>query len=45
VRASAGVTADRLADIIPVEQDLTHRHVRVAELDLRFRDQVLARLQ
>ncbi len=45
VRAPAGVTAERLADIIPVENDLARRRVRVAELDLRFRDQVIARLQ
>ena len=45
VRASADVTAERLADIVPVEADLARRHARVAELDLRFRDQVIARLQ
>jgi cell division protein FtsQ len=45
VRAPAGITARRLADIIPVENDLARRRVRVAELDLRFRDQVIARLQ
>ncbi|HEY7878334.1 MAG TPA: FtsQ-type POTRA domain-containing protein [Gemmatimonadaceae bacterium] len=45
VRAAAGVTAQRLADIVPVEADLARRHARVAELDLRFRDQVIARLQ
>jgi cell division protein FtsQ len=45
VRASADLTARRLADIRPVESDLTRRQARVAELDLRFRDQVIARLQ
>ncbi|HEU4641369.1 MAG TPA: FtsQ-type POTRA domain-containing protein [Gemmatimonadaceae bacterium] len=45
VRAMADVSARRLADIIPVEHDLARRHARVAELDLRFRDQVIARLQ
>ena len=45
VRASADLTARRLADIRPVEGDLTRRQARVAELDLRFRDQVIARLQ
>lgn len=45
VRAPAGITARRLADIVPVENDLARRRVRVAELDLRFRDQVIARLQ
>ena len=44
VRADTDLTADRLADIIPVENDLERRQLRVAELDLRFRDQVIARL-
>jgi cell division protein FtsQ len=44
VLASGDVTADRLSDIIPVEQDLARRHVKAVELDLRFRDQVIARL-
>lgn len=45
VRAMADVSARRLADIIPVEHDLARRHAHAAELDLRFRDQVIARLQ
>lgn len=45
VRALADVTADRLAETIPVEADLARRHLGVAELDLRYRDQVIARLQ
>lgn len=45
VRADAGVTAARLAEIVPVEHDLARRGSRIAELDLRFRDQVIARLQ
>jgi cell division protein FtsQ len=45
VRAMADVTAERLADLVPVEADLARRRARVAELDLRFRDQVIARLQ
>jgi hypothetical protein len=45
VRAPADVGADRLADIVPIENDLARRHARVAELDLRYRDQVIARLQ
>jgi cell division protein FtsQ len=45
VRARANVTAARLTDIIPVEQDLARRGARPTELDLRFRDQVIARLQ
>jgi hypothetical protein len=39
------VTARRLAEIYPVEGDLARRRARVAELDLRYRDQVIARLQ
>jgi cell division protein FtsQ len=45
VRAMADVSVGRLADIFPVESDLAHRQARVAELDLRYRDQVIARLQ
>ena len=44
VRALASVTADRLAEVTPVEADLARRHLRVAELDVRYRDQVIARL-
>jgi cell division protein FtsQ len=42
--APADVTVGRLADVLAVEQDLARRALRVAELDLRFRDQVVARL-
>ena len=45
VRALASVTADRLAEVGPVEADLTRRHLPVHELDLRYRDQVIARIQ
>ena len=45
IRAMLDVTPDRLAEIFPVEADLAKRRARVAELDLRFRDQVIARLQ
>lgn len=45
VRVSAGVAADRFRDIFPVESDLARRNERVAELDIRYRDQVVARLQ
>jgi hypothetical protein len=41
----ADVTVSRLADIFPVEHDLARRQARVAEIDLRYRDQVIARLQ
>ena len=45
VRAMQDVTLERLADIDPVEADLAGRQARVAEIDLRFRDQVIARLE
>jgi cell division septal protein FtsQ len=45
VRVPIGLSVERLADIFPVETDLARRQVRVAELDLRYRDQVIARLQ
>ena len=45
VRALASVTADRLAEVGPVEADLARRHLPVHELDLRYRDQVIARIQ
>ena len=44
VFASGDVTVDRLSDIVPVEQDLARRKLRATELDLRFRDQVIARV-
>lgn len=45
VRAMSDVSVARLADLVPVEDDLQRRRVRVAEIDLRYRDQVIARLQ
>lgn len=45
VRALVGVTVDRLTDIFPVESDLVARQARIGELDLRYRDQVIARIQ
>ncbi len=45
VRADAGVAADRFRDIFPVEADLARRNERAAELDIRYRDQVIARVQ
>ncbi len=45
VRTTAGVAADRFEDIFPVESDLARRNERIAELDIRYRDQVVARLQ
>ncbi len=44
VRAAVDVDAARFAELDPVERDLARRGVRAAELDLRFRDQVVARL-
>lgn len=44
VRVTPQVTLARLADIFPVEQDLAKRRIRAAELDLRFRNLVIARL-
>jgi len=44
ILATADITAARLMEIIPVEQDLARRNLRAVELDLRFRDQVIARI-
>ena len=44
VRAMTTVTLARLGDIEPVERDLARRQLHAAELDLRYRDQVIARL-
>jgi cell division protein FtsQ len=43
VRATPEVTVDRFKDILPVEADLARNRLRVVELDLRFRNQVIAR--
>lgn len=45
VRVHTSVPAERFAELRAVEDDLARRGVRVAELDLRFRDRVIARLQ
>ena len=45
VRAMENVTLGRLAEIEPVEADLRRKQLRVSEIDLRYRDQVIARLQ
>ncbi len=45
VRAMADVTVRRLEDVEPVARDLANRRLSVAELDLRYRDQVIARLK
>jgi cell division protein FtsQ len=44
ILAMADVTVQRLADILPVERDLATRQLRASELDLRYREQVIARL-
>jgi len=44
VRAASDVTPARLAEILPVARDLDRRGLRAKELDLRYRDQVVARL-
>jgi cell division protein FtsQ len=45
VRTMVDVTVDQLAQIAPVEEDLVKRRVHPVELDLRFRDQIIARIQ
>lgn len=45
VRAMTDLSSERLADILPVERDLARRQAHAVELDLRFRDQVVARVQ
>lgn len=45
IRVPIGLSVERLADIFPVETDLARRQAQVSELDLRYRDQVIARLQ
>lgn len=44
VLAAGDLSAARLNDILPVEHDLARRGRRAVELDLRYRDQVIARL-
>jgi len=44
VRAMRDVAPARLAEITPVEDDLARRGLHAAEIDLRYRDQVIARL-
>lgn len=45
VRVPVDCTAERFAEIIPVENDLVRRGRRATELDLRYRDQIVARIQ
>jgi cell division protein FtsQ len=44
VRAMRDITPARLTEIAPVEDDLARRGLHAAEIDLRYRDQVIARL-
>ena len=44
VRAMRDVSVAQLAEIEPVQEDLARRGLRAAEIDLRYRDQVIARL-
>lgn len=44
VRTSSDVNAQRFGELKLVEDDLAQREQRAVELDLRFRDQVIARL-
>lgn len=44
VRAMTSVSLARLSDVELVERDLARRQIHATELDLRYRDQVIARL-
>ena len=44
VRAMTSVSLARLSDVELVERDLARRQIHARELDLRYRDQVIARL-
>ncbi|MDQ6611000.1 MAG: FtsQ-type POTRA domain-containing protein [Gemmatimonadota bacterium] len=44
VRCRDDVTVDRLEDILPVEESLAQQNQHAVELDLRFQDQVIARI-
>lgn len=45
ILAESTVTTARLAEVVPVELDAARRNWQLIELDLRFRDQVIVRLQ
>jgi cell division protein FtsQ len=45
VRTDPRVSAERFAEIVLVEADLLRRGQRVRELDLRYRDQIVARIE
>jgi hypothetical protein len=44
ILADSAVTAQRLAEVLPVELDAARRAWRPMEIDVRFRDQVIVRL-
>jgi cell division protein FtsQ len=44
VLAAPTLSAERLSEIIPVEADLARRKIAPTEIDLRYRDQVIARI-
>lgn len=44
IRAMTSVSLARLSDVELVERDLARRQIHATELDLRYRDQVIARL-
>jgi hypothetical protein len=45
ILADSAVSSARLAEVLPVELDAARRNWHPLELDLRFRDQVIVRLQ
>ena len=45
VRVRSSLPAERFAELRAVEEDLARRGVNVVELDLRFRDRVIVRVQ
>lgn len=45
VRAMKDVSLERLAEVDPVEADLDRKQLKATEIDLRYRDQVIARIQ
>jgi len=45
VRVRSTIPADRFAELRAVEEDLVRRQLKYFELDLRFSDRVIVRLQ
>jgi cell division septal protein FtsQ len=45
VRVRSSMSVERFAELRAVEEDLARRGANVAELDLRFRDRIIVRLQ